>query len=330
MRQSYSKISVPSQSEHETPWSALVLLLVSYALILIAPLVFQMLRSYPLPANAFASAPAWTPVLAAGGLALAGGAAMIVVLVRMVRAIERQPYASLAAVLGVLMGVVLIALRAPLVVGNVDSGALAVIGLLTSIAAGAVVPLGGAVVATVGVLLALLPGPLLVAYLWTQEIQGTSLMTMFAGLDAASRTFLVLLTLGSVLMAIAALIGRALTRSARLAGEWSAEGADALPQRAPSTRVGRTVEVQDSWVASRLSAPRMNVQSRSSSALPSEAVLEPLDEVPPPGFSVWSLYDVDESRPSFWSRLRSWPVMLVIVLLASAAGGAAAWWFTRT
>jgi len=276
---------------------------------------------------------------------LGGGAATIVVVKRVVRDIDRQPYASLAAVIGVLMGVVLIALRAPLAIGPVGSVALALACLATSIAGGALVQVGGSFVAVLGTLLASLPGALVVGLVWWRAGVDTPLTTLLAELDPASRTFMVLLILACLLIAVSAWLSRALVESVVRRLSMGFEPMANLPT---PTLIPRA-EWSDAHRAMRASLGTSEAALRASvgtSSLPSGTVLGRYAmpaPTPAPGFavapssrfSVWSFHDeVDDSfdpeihdTPRWLHALRRVAVVVSLVLPGAAALGAGLWWY---
>jgi hypothetical protein len=133
---------------------------------------------------------------------------MVTVLKRLVRELEFQPYPGVAAAFGVLMGTALIALRAPLHLGELSSGACAVLCLLVSITGGALAlrPSPGA--AMMGGVVALAPAPLLILVLWTHADQTHSLQGFVHSLSIADRTFVGLVSLFGLLLFLVAVMSR--------------------------------------------------------------------------------------------------------------------------
>lgn len=312
------------------PWGALLLLLMSYGLVLLAPIAFQTLRLAAASVGQPVLVAEWVPVALAIGLALLGGAAMVTVLKRLVSELERKPYAGVAAAFGVLMGSALIALRAPFHLGALDSGACAVLCLLVSIT-GAALALQARVSSVIaGGVVALSPAPLLVAFFWGSADHAQTLQGMLYGLPPANRTFLGLVALFGLLLWLVAVSSRnvqaddpGLPRARKSVGRSHEPDLSELEVdlAIPLTRHKHAAKVEDFALAPTVISPR-------SAPSPTPIVMPPtLASEPSTRLSVWSFHDAPPSPEDFefpelprnWGRRFLWSAIIVTGALAAAA-----------
>jgi hypothetical protein len=295
-----------------SPWSALALLLVGYGLVLLAPIAFQSLRVAVAGLGNNLSVASWVPIAAAVGLALLGGAAMVVVLARLVGELEQHPFAGIAAPLGVLMGAALIALRAPLHLGPLDSGSCAVVCLFVVIAGGALAQRISAFSAVLGGLIALAPAPLLMTSLWSQTGFAPTLQGLLAAQTSSDRTFLGLLGLFSVLLLGLAMLARRARRAQAERGseQWPAETLEARSSSWATVRTEEAMELTPLLLTrKRASAEPIavapNAQIDLGYAPTIQAPLQPRPFASPadadltPRVSVWSFHDAPPKPEDF-------------------------------
>lgn len=306
------------------PWGALFLLLMSYGLVLLAPIAFYTLRHAAAGVVQPVHVAEWVPVALAIGLALLGGAAMVTVLKRLVSELEHHPYAGVAAAFGVLMGSALIALRAPFHLGVLDSGTCAVLCLLVSITGAALALRAGTAAVITGGAVALSPGPLLVVIFAASADHAQSVQGLLHGLPNTDRTFLGLIALFGLLLWLVAVSSRGV----------QVETARAISRREPSldelelelaiplTRHKQTTSVSDFALAP-------TVMSHRAQPSPTPVVMPPsLSSEPSTRISVWSFHDAPPSPEDFefpelprnWDRVGLW-----CAIFLSGAGAVAAY-----
>ncbi len=295
------------------PWGALFLLMMSYGLVLLAPIAFHTLRLAAARVGQPVLVAEWVPVALAIGLALLGGAAMVTVLKRLVSELERKPYAGVAAAFGVLMGSALIALRAPFHLGSLDSGACAVLCLLVSITGAALALRAGVGAVIAGGVVALAPAPLLVAFFWGSADHAQSVQGLLQGLAPADRTFLGLIALFGLLLWLVAV-------SSRQVDDRRLDGLD-VDLAIPPTRHKLPVRADDF-------APAPTVISPHSDPSPAPVfVSSELSDEDTPRLSVWSFHDAPPRPEDFElpelsrnrGRLFLWTALIVSGAVAIAA-----------
>ena len=191
--------------------STLLLLGIGYVLLVTAPLVFQRFPEGPLAA--LAGMP-WIPAAAASGLAVGGAAAFLFVLARLVRDLERQPYACLAPVLAVFSAFVLVGLRVKLPMSGLASEHFSALAMALAVAGGALLQRGGLGAALIGALIALLPSAVLFGTAWAASGRADA-RAFVLGMAPSMRIFLGLLAASSLAMLGVALVSRASVLRAR-------------------------------------------------------------------------------------------------------------------
>lgn len=209
MRQSFpnSDAQAPATS---SPLVSVCLLVLSYGLVLGAPLALRALRTAPAAASHHFELPPWTLSVAAAGLGLGGIAVMVAVMLRVVRGMERHPYASLAPTLGVLLGVMLLGLDATVRVWDLDARTIAFLCLVTSVLGGGLAQHGRGLTALLGIVVATLPSELVLLSIWAQGGFPRDVLAVLSELSPADRTFLAVLSASGVLLSIVAVVARSL------------------------------------------------------------------------------------------------------------------------
>ena len=201
---SYPRVAVPARPADPRVVSALAgsltLLVVSYLLLLSAPLVSRHLRTLPLLER-------WLPTACATGLALGGGAALLFVLVQVTREAERRPYVCLAPVLAAFAGCVLVGLGAQLPLPGVPSEHIAVFALAVAVVGGALVQQPGLTTQLSGLACTLLPSATLLGVIWMVSGKSEPAAALWA-LDGPARAYLVTLATSSLSIGVIAVFGR--------------------------------------------------------------------------------------------------------------------------
>lgn len=214
--------------------ASLLLLGVSYLLLLAAPVVAERMHVLVERALPIDGLQRWIPTAAGAGLALGGGSALVFVLSRLVRDMERRPYASLAPALGVFCGALLVGLRAKLPLPGVASEHLAVFALVLAVLGGALVQERSVTHRMLGIGLALMPSVSLVLTVWAlSERQG--LGAAIWELSSAGRAYLALLGGGTSAMII---LGLATSGAAARLASASTTLDPALPEPSPYVSQG--------------------------------------------------------------------------------------------
>jgi hypothetical protein len=194
----------------------LLLLGIGYALLVTAPVVFQRF-SLSVGSGGFGSVShaTWLPAAAASGFAVGGAAALLYVLARLVRDIERQPYACLAPVLAVFTAFVLAGVRVDLPLFQDTAGSIPLGSEHFAALAMAIVVLGGGLVqqrglffGLLGVVISLAPAAMLIGVV-ASDMKGFSEAAVLE-LDPRLRLFTVLLTASTLILIATALASRAL------------------------------------------------------------------------------------------------------------------------
>ncbi len=206
---------IESEDGRAPPLAPLALLLLTYGSTLVAPHLLRELRSYyPGEFEWSSGSGVWLPTAAAASCALGIAIAIMMALSRMIRDLQSRPYAALGPALGALLGMALIALRAPFSLYGADSATLAALLVSVSMVGGALVQAGGAGGVLLGLMLAALPTGAVAGWLWTTRPPGgdlaQSLAESLAECQVPDRAFLVLLALVGALMTCMALLARAL------------------------------------------------------------------------------------------------------------------------
>jgi hypothetical protein len=210
VKQPMSKTSADAGKSSGSPLGSLLLLVLSYGMVISAPLLMRWMERMPDELAQIGGVPDWVPFLGMLGLALMGASAMVAVLMRVVNGMERHPYASLSTALAVLMGFMLLGLDTSVKLGAPDSTALAFLCLATSVIGGALSQRGGGLRAMFGTMLASLPGELVLIGVWTRAGSPRDPVPMLMALKSADRTFLALLVLSGVLLSIVAVMARSM------------------------------------------------------------------------------------------------------------------------
>jgi hypothetical protein len=179
----------------------------SYLLLLAAPLVSARLSGLAHEGH-WAALAHWIPAASGAGLALGGGAALLLVLARLSKDIRQHPYACVAPALAAFAACVLIGLGAKLPLGPCEP--LCVFALALSVMGGSLVEVAGAGSQIFGWSLTVAPSVSLVAAVWAASGQA-QLSAAIWSLSATSRLFLAMLALSSVAMALLGMVARTLT-----------------------------------------------------------------------------------------------------------------------
>jgi hypothetical protein len=210
---SHSQLSLPGDGPSAGLGSSLAFLGIGYVLILAAPLLSSHFQAILSQGPALGQGSGMLPAAAAAGIALVGAGAMMMVLSRLVRDVETRPYASIAPVLTVFTGFVLMGLRARLPFEGLASQHLGVLALSLSLCGGALICREGLFVQAMGWLLALLP-PVVVAYALA-AVSGSDI-DVFAALrraDSQVRVYVVLMSLSAVALGLVATAARIVSSS---------------------------------------------------------------------------------------------------------------------
>jgi hypothetical protein len=327
------------RSARVTPLGALALLVLSYGATLLAPQLPRFQRMLALPQREdFGTLEAWLPLASAVSLILGSVGVAWMTLKRMQRDFQRQPCLAIGAALVAAIGLVLIALRAPLSLFGQPSGALAVMGLALSLLGGAFVQRGGGATALLGALLTAVPLAISVLAVSLLGAPGVAMKEAFIQLGEQNRLFLILLAVAGVLMTVMALVARALlddrehewtgyeperpvVRSSLSSSSWG-ERASGSWVGAAALRASRTFEVG----RARFAGARATATRKLKTLWNTKA-----GEAPPLGFSVWRYHDTDTPEEAqLAASLRrsangSWPLVWLVLVLVLAAVAVAAW-----
>jgi hypothetical protein len=190
---------------------SLAFLALGYFLIVAAPLLSTRLAqvlSGPIDLN---PAGPWLPAAAAAGVALIGAAAMMLVLSRLVRDVETRPYASVAPVLTVFSGFILMGLRAKLPFAGLASEHIGVFALSLSLCGGALACRDSWGARSLGWALALLP-PVAIAFALAALTEHGDVEAALRRADPQVRVFLILLALSSLALAVLGSVAAVLAR----------------------------------------------------------------------------------------------------------------------
>lgn len=198
-----------------SPLVSASLLVLSYGLVLGAPMALRTLRAAP-TATDLTELPPWALAAGAAGMGLGGIAVMVFVMLKVVRGMERHPYASVAPALGALLGVMLLGLDATVRVGVLDARALCFLCLVTSVLGGGLAQRGYGLTALLGIVVATLPSELVLLSIWAQSGFSRDVLVVFSALSAADCTFLAVLSASGVLLSIVAVVARSLAAPAPL------------------------------------------------------------------------------------------------------------------
>ncbi|MFT3926883.1 MAG: hypothetical protein QM778_30335 [Myxococcales bacterium] len=185
---------------------SLLLLGTSYLLLLAAPLVSARLSGLGRDGQ-WARIAHWIPAASGAGLALGGGAALLLVLARLSKDIRRHPYACVAPALAAFSACLLIGLGAKLPLGA--SEPLCVFALALAVMGGSLVQEAGAAGQLFGWALTVAPAASMVAAVWAASGEAQLSQAIWA-LSPASRLFLAMLALSSVAMALLGMVARTL------------------------------------------------------------------------------------------------------------------------
>jgi len=191
---------------------SLAFLALGYFLIVAAPLLSTRLAqvlSGPIDLN---PAGPWLPAAAAAGVALIGAAAMMLVLSRLVRDVETRPYASVAPVLTVFSGFILMGLRAKLPFAGLASEHIGVFALSLSLCGGALACRDSWGARSLGWALALLP-PVAIAFALAALTEHGDVEAALRRADPQVRVFLILLALSSLALAVLGSVAAVLART---------------------------------------------------------------------------------------------------------------------
>jgi hypothetical protein len=191
---------------------SLAFLALGYFLIVASPLLSTRLAqvmSGPMDLN---PAGPWLPAAAAAGVALIGAAAMMLVLSRLVRDVETRPYASVAPVLTVFTGFILMGLRAKLPFAGLASEHIGVFALSLSLCGGALACRDGIGARALGWALALMP-PVTIAFALAALTERGDVEAAMRRADPQVRVYLILLALSSLALAVLGSVAAALARS---------------------------------------------------------------------------------------------------------------------
>ncbi len=345
MNRIYDPISTSGDDAQTTPWAPLALLVLTYASTLGAPYLLHELRNTTPDQVDWSNPSALVPTAAAASCALGLAIAILMALTRMIRDLQSRPYLTLGPALGALLGMALLALRAPFTFRDVDSSTLAVLCVSVSILGGAMVQGGSGGAALLGMPLAALPTIAVAAWLWSTRPPDGDLSDALAQCEVANRAFLVLLGVVGVLMTAMALLARAL--GGARASSWH-DVRDSWPAARQALRhsLQGFRRMGDSWAGS-MAAFRTSMAAPGRGGRFGDArtgamrKLKTLwntkaGEAPPYGFSVWRYHDsdtrgedvrIDESElaDSLRRSARVWPIVLTFVLLAGAAVAIGFW-----
>ncbi|MDB4975390.1 MAG: hypothetical protein JWN48_3731, partial [Myxococcaceae bacterium] len=187
------------------PWS-LLLLGSGYFLLVAGPLLtsrFAALRW----ARDLVSGRAWLPAPAAAGTALLGAAALIYVVARLVRDVEQRPYASIAPVLAVFSGFVLTSTRTELPLPGIGAAQLGIIVLALALLGGVLICRNSGGERALGWFLSVLPS-LAVTSVVTAALGHADPISMLRSVDPTMRTYLMLLGVSSLSLALVGAVAR--------------------------------------------------------------------------------------------------------------------------
>jgi hypothetical protein len=196
--------------ESSSPFVSVLLLVLSYGLVLGAPLAWRALRAAPAAATDLAELPPWLLSVAAAGLGLAGVGLMVFIMHKVVRDLERHPYASLATALGVLLGVMLLGLHASVRVWVLDARAICFVCLVTSVLGGGLAQRGHGMTALLGITVATLPAQVVCVSVWSQHGFPSDVVSVWLELSQADQAFLAVLTVSGVLLSLIGVVSRSL------------------------------------------------------------------------------------------------------------------------
>lgn len=177
-------------------------LALGYLLLLAVPAVSAHLRSAMQAGDGLGKLGAWVLALGASGLALAGGAALVMVLVQLTAEARRHPYAFLSPLLAAFSACILIGLGAELPLPGIPSAHLAVVALIVAVAGGALIADPRLAVQMTGLALALWPSVTLLIVVWASTGKLDPAAALWS-LPPEAMSFVVLLLISS--FAIAAL-----------------------------------------------------------------------------------------------------------------------------
>jgi hypothetical protein len=202
--------------------ASLVLLVTSYLLLIAAPQVSDRMHGLAVRALPGELLQRWIPTAAGAGLALGGGSALIFVLSRLVRDMERRPYACLAPVLGVFCGALLFGLRAELPLAGIAAEHVAVFALSIAVLGGGLLQERRLLAQLLGIALTLLPTLSLVGVVWAAS-ERAQLAAAIWSLSSSTRVFLALLGASSFAMGVIGLVARALRPEVMALTHWQDE-----------------------------------------------------------------------------------------------------------
>lgn len=186
---------------------SLLLVGAGYVFVVMGPLLSA--RLSPLLATSTAAGPdALTrPAASSAGLALLGAVAFALVLMQLVRDVERHPYAAIAPVLAVFSALLLGSTRTTLPLPGWTGEYLGLVVLALALLGGALLARPSSGVRLFGWLLAVLPFASVCILLWSQAPHGALALT------ASLQTYLTLLGLSALALALSGLATRTLTAS---------------------------------------------------------------------------------------------------------------------
>ncbi|HVZ30998.1 MAG TPA: hypothetical protein VG963_01145, partial [Polyangiaceae bacterium] len=179
------------------------------------------------------------PPAASIAIAGLGGVALALVLARLVRGVERQPYASIAPVLAVLFGLLHLSLRIELPLAGFPSAHVSGFVIALALLGGALVARASGTARLLGWTLVIVPSALVFAVVTTAQGQGSP--ASLSALNSPVRVSLGLLAGSALLLGLAGVFARWLLRKwgrSELADSWADWSSVPLPN--PAAQVPET------------------------------------------------------------------------------------------
>jgi hypothetical protein len=189
--------------------TSLLLLGLSYALLIAAPLVSRQFQALTGGALTSLQLQRWVPAAAGFGLAVGGGAALVFVLDRLIRDLRQNPYSCVAPVLAVFAGSVLIGLRANLPIAGIALEPLSVFALALAVIGGSLAEHPALAARLLGLGLSLFPTLSLLGAVWAGSGQSELTRAIWA-LEPRGRVFLAVLGVSSLGFLLVGAVARVL------------------------------------------------------------------------------------------------------------------------
>ncbi|MET0342425.1 MAG: hypothetical protein ABW252_15580 [Polyangiales bacterium] len=202
----------------------MLLLGISYLLLTAAPAVSQQLRGVVGSGGSGGAVALWALTLAAVGLLVGGGAALMFVLVQLAADVRRRPYAYLAPALAAFSACILVGLDARLPLTGISAEHVAVFALVVSVVGGALMQDPRAPLQFTGLLLTLWPPVCLLLMVWAAGGKGNPAAGV-ERLGPAALGYLSILTISSLAIAALALVVRSSEAAERRGGASESSGA---------------------------------------------------------------------------------------------------------